>query len=111
LILLIAQRRRFVGAGILRFGVLQYLGRISYGTYVYHFALFFFFADWMKWLGMKVQKAPNETVASFFVAVVFTYVIAALSWHLVEGPILRLKNVLAPTPRINEGAKTALQPV
>lgn len=70
---------------------LRYLGRISYGTYVFHFMLIPFLPFFLSYLGIHV-KWPWDTRVSFVGSVAITYVMAAASWHFFESPILRLKH-------------------
>ncbi len=74
---------------ILSFGPIRYLGRISYGLYVYHY-----FAPWV------VAKVAPALGGDFILAstplllatyTVFTIVTSVLSWHLYEFPLNRLK--------------------
>ena len=67
--------------------VMTYLGRISYGLYVYHALL----KDWIYQYG--VARGVEWEAASFFVAAsAITVAVAALSWHLFERPLNELKN-------------------
>jgi peptidoglycan/LPS O-acetylase OafA/YrhL len=72
----------------LEFKPLVYLGKISYGIYVYHgfgpFLLLFIFGQF----GMEYHKTG---LLSFVLVTTFPFVIASLSWHLLELPINNLK--------------------
>jgi len=82
--------------GLLSLRPLRYVGRISYGIYVYHFLLDpYFHAIWAR-LGLRVSLDP---VAEGFLKTATSIVIAALSWHCFEKPILSLKDRWAPEPR------------
>jgi peptidoglycan/LPS O-acetylase OafA/YrhL len=65
---------------LLSLAPLAYLGRISYGLYVYH--SFVLAAVIREWGGSRVDK-----LLGFFI----TIAIAAISWHLFEKPINNLK--------------------
>jgi peptidoglycan/LPS O-acetylase OafA/YrhL len=65
-------------AGWLRHPALIYLGRISYGLYVFHMAALVVTPAW--WLPVRVTAAFGLTVAA-----------AVLSYHFLEQPFLRLK--------------------
>ena len=71
-------------------GLLKYLGKISYGLYVYHLAIIWFVSrirDWWPYSG--------EPVAKFLTALIafpLTVLIASLSYRLMEKPILDLKD-------------------
>ncbi len=72
---------------------LAYVGRISYGIYVVHPMVIA-----LLWRQSPTGPTPLVRVA----AVAASLLVAALSWHLYEGPINRLKDrfaSLAPKPR------------
>lgn len=61
---------------------LRYVGKISYGIYLYHWPIFM--------LGEKLKfHTPFHLYAAGLVAVIF--VVAALSYEFIEKPFLRLK--------------------
>jgi peptidoglycan/LPS O-acetylase OafA/YrhL len=70
----------------LRWGPLTYLGKISYGLYLYHYVILEFSAGqlrmWAPW-GMP----PGRQL----VTVLLCFLAASLSWVLIEQPILGLK--------------------
>jgi peptidoglycan/LPS O-acetylase OafA/YrhL len=74
-----------VAASISFMGVppLRYVGRISYGLYLYHWPIFMLGEKWK-------FHTPFHLYAVGLVALIF--VIAALSYEFVEKPILRLKD-------------------
>ncbi len=72
------------GAPLLERAPLRYLGRISYGLYLYH-ELGYAVAD---------RLGRKGTVVYLAIAVAATIVLAALSFHLFEQPLLRLKSRL-----------------
>lgn len=71
---------------VLKTGPLTYLGRISYGVYVYH--LFMPLVLW-KWLGLydSVRGVPG---LAFALLVASSVAVGSLSWHIVERPLSRL---------------------
>ncbi len=71
----------FIGLD-LRFGRLVYLGKISYGLYVYH-AVCIFLVDKVSFL--------NHAFISEGVALALTIALAAASYNLLEKPFLKLK--------------------
>ena len=91
-LLLAAVHRNQASAAVklLEWGPIAYFGRISYGFYLYHNLL----PRWI--IGGLAHKAglawkvplPVETTFSFVVALG----VAALSWKLIERPLLRLKD-------------------
>jgi peptidoglycan/LPS O-acetylase OafA/YrhL len=66
----------------------RYLGKISYGLYVYHFPIIWFVAR-MADLGIKEPYLKPLTAG---LALVATIVLASLSYYLLEHPILNLKD-------------------
>lgn len=93
-----------IGA-ILRFKPVLYLGRISYGIYVYHY----FAPAGVQWLaarfGVDATKPEPATIGAY---IVFSLALAIGSWHLLELPINRLKRHFAypasPAIRPSPGA-------
>jgi peptidoglycan/LPS O-acetylase OafA/YrhL len=76
----------FLGAPI-RSRSLEYLGRISYGLYVYHLACIF-----------VVQSLhPRTPAVRLGLDFALTVVVAAASYHFIEQPILRLKKRFEPS--------------
>lgn len=75
----------FIGR-LLEASVLTYLGKISYGMYVYHALL----QDWILRQGASMG-VPWRTDSFFVVAATTTIAVAALSWHFFERPINELK--------------------
>jgi len=74
---------------------LVYLGRISYGLYVFHAMLFYLvyntFKDEMTQLSKVLHLYEWRNSVSAAVALLFTIIIAMLSYHFFEQPFLRLK--------------------
>jgi peptidoglycan/LPS O-acetylase OafA/YrhL len=67
---------------------MTYLGRISYGLYVYHpFApgLLFYLSNVFGW------HYPSNTFLRFTLPTLATVLVASLSWHLFESPINNMK--------------------
>ena len=67
----------------LRWRPLAYLGTISYGLYLYHYPLF--------WWIDGYQILESQPFRMRVVKLGATLVVAVLSWHLIESPILRWK--------------------
>jgi peptidoglycan/LPS O-acetylase OafA/YrhL len=70
---------------ILEWPPLLYLGRISYGVFVYHYLVLEF--AFRLTPGLSVEVGPVR----FFWVSALTILAASLSWHAIEAPIARLK--------------------
>lgn len=87
----------FLGAKVPQWAhPLQYLGKISYGMYVFHFTI---------WIGLaaaatRVLHLPlGHVLPALYVAVLATTIaISACSYHFFEKPFLRLKERFAFIP-------------
>src|SRR6266851_1525840 len=94
-------------------GWLAYLGRISYGLYIFHsLILYFVFEKGGVWLTRVVRALhlPGSLRASIGTAVVLaaTFAIAHLSFQYFERPFLRLKERFTfVRAREEEGSRTA----
>jgi peptidoglycan/LPS O-acetylase OafA/YrhL len=75
---------------------LQYLGRISYGLYVYHYAVF--------WLTTEVIFPTIHPLPGALIALLMTVLIASISFHLFEKPITDLKDRWFPFKSIPKTA-------
>ena len=80
-------------ARVLSWPALRYLGRISYGVYVCHWLLDPYYVSIWKRLGLH---ATLGQVAEGGLKSATVVILAALSWHCFEKPILSLKDRLAP---------------
>ena len=81
---------------------MRYLGKISYGMYVYHYALIFFASRLQDYIPLAPDQAQLLTALIAFVA---TLAIASASYALLEKPILSLKDRFFATE-----SKSATQP-
>lgn len=91
------------GTRWLRWSPLRYLGTISYGVYVLHVFVGAAANDALDHFGVLIGM---DTVRPF-VKVAASLLVAALSWHLFESPILRFKRrfeVAAALPPHADGA-------
>jgi peptidoglycan/LPS O-acetylase OafA/YrhL len=82
----------------MRIAPLQYLGKISYGVYLLHPI-----AQWMilELIKKNFLHFHNDDPRWFAEVVALSLVLAALSWHFFESPLLQLKSRFsyAPKPR------------
>ena len=76
---------------VLDWSPLRYLGKISYGVYLYHYFMPRVIESLIKFLGFAQPGNPSAALLAFLL----TLLAAALSWHLVEKPISDLKNKLS----------------
>ncbi len=71
---------------------LQHMGKYSYGLYVFHHM---FEYAWRDWVGKKLLASGLHPIVgqTIFILLAFagTYLLARLSWLLIEQPFLRLK--------------------
>jgi peptidoglycan/LPS O-acetylase OafA/YrhL len=65
-----------------------YLGKISYGIYIFHFLVPLAFTEAARRFSFHYE---NSGFVNFIVTSVVTFGVAALSWHLFERPINGLK--------------------
>lgn len=63
---------------------LMYIGKISYGLYLYHFPIFWLIDSIADVLGISASIIP---ILQFLV----TFVVSILSWRLLESPLLKIK--------------------
>ena len=73
---------------------MKYLGKISYGMYVYHYALIFFASRLQDYIPLTPDQAQPLTALIAFGA---TLAMASASYALLEKPILNLKDKLFAT--------------
>jgi peptidoglycan/LPS O-acetylase OafA/YrhL len=78
---------------LLQWQPLRFIGRLSYGMYLYHEIL-------LPPLGpaLIVLKRHHLAVLYPFLAFALTLIVAYLSFRFIESPFLRLKHGLAPRP-------------
>jgi peptidoglycan/LPS O-acetylase OafA/YrhL len=77
---------------VLELKPLVYLGKISYGVYVYHLFMPMVLGSVLSYLRMPL---PKSEAYQFFLLVFATLVVAVPSWHLFEKPINNLKKGFA----------------
>jgi peptidoglycan/LPS O-acetylase OafA/YrhL len=100
---IVAEPGRGVAGRVLATRVLTYLGLISYGIYLYHFAVVKQLGDWISFPGPAVPRFLLHAL----LALVGATVLASLSYYVVERPALRLKRLVrAPVP-VERGEATA----
>ena len=97
-ILVINNRSIWVGKYLLGNRFLNYIGKISYGIYLYHYAYIgFFFAYVNGFLYNitiqypEINKIIHDHHVDYWIEVAIMIGIAAISYKLIEAPILNLK--------------------
>jgi peptidoglycan/LPS O-acetylase OafA/YrhL len=76
---------------LLRSNALTFIGRISYGLYLYHMPIY---------VQLDCQTAEHTTpLWKNFLAIGITVVVAVASFYLIESPILNLKKRFAAKPK------------
>ena len=77
----------------LELGWMKYLGKISYGLYVYHYVLIFFAGRIQDYIALSFDQIKFVSAVVAFPA---TILVAALSFKFIERPILGLKDKYFP---------------
>ncbi|MEO9531506.1 MAG: acyltransferase [Crocinitomicaceae bacterium] len=71
-----------------KYKTFNYLGKISYGLYMYHLVVMYLLFNWMNsWGAHGYWLVPIYLILSFGA----TVTIASCSYHLIEKPLLKLK--------------------
>lgn len=96
-----------IAGKIASFSPLRYVGRISYGIYLWHLPVL---AALMKAASMAGIKFLPAGAGQFFVATGATFVVASLSWHYFEKPIRDLKERFPYTGRASEAVPRGRKP-
>jgi peptidoglycan/LPS O-acetylase OafA/YrhL len=85
-----ASSKRDIGNRLLSWSPIAYLGKISYGLYLYHFVLIYAFRnhDGLNWIS---QRTGREGQLFFVVVAAASILSASVSWHFFERGINSLK--------------------
>ena len=84
---------------ILEWAPLRWMGRRSYGAYLWHYAALSFTAAMLGVNGALETAPVHDRLAATPITLVLTWLFAALSYVLVFKPSQRLKPLLTPRPR------------
>lgn len=101
---------QFRGSGLtgwLRWRPMQYLGKISYGTYLLHLPVAAAVSFVWRILGWR---SPGDSFLWLATAMALSIACASASWHLLERPVLRLRDRLAPVVRTQPGLEKERSP-
>jgi len=91
----------------LEFKPLVYLGKITYGIYIYHGFIPLLLLLIFRKFGVEYHKTG---LLNFILTSIVTLVIASLSWHLFEQPINSLKHHFTYSRRPSEDAYLGSSP-
>lgn len=72
--------------------ILRYIGRISYGIYVYHVAIIYIMGK----INPFDPDSPFHDVKLYLLELILIVVISSLSFYLLEKPIINMKDKLFP---------------
>lgn len=93
-------RNKFVLKGLLRTRLFMFIGKISYGVYLYHWFVSYLLLDYFNTMWSTIDFGyfgPLEIIkyhrylGSFIFFFVITIALASLSFYLIEKPLLKLK--------------------
>jgi peptidoglycan/LPS O-acetylase OafA/YrhL len=98
--------RGFVRRHVLSSRVLTYLGTISYGIYLWHFAVLIQLERW----GFRDVAASTGQWIWFVAGLAGGVLFATISWFVLEKPLLGLKGLVKPRPAPKPG-EAIVEPV
>jgi peptidoglycan/LPS O-acetylase OafA/YrhL len=101
---ILAEPGRGLVGRILASRVLAYLGLISFGIYLYHYAVVKQLDDWFG--GSVGGPAELQFVLHVVVATLGATALASLSYYVVERRALRLKRLVSPPVPVERGEAT-----
>jgi peptidoglycan/LPS O-acetylase OafA/YrhL len=81
-------------AFVLQLPVLRYVGRISYGLYVFHLLVGLIIKRWIPFLGLPL---PSNRFAMLLLLSLTSAAFASLSWSIYERPFNTLKHRFSDT--------------
>lgn len=90
---------------ILTWPPLAYIGKISYGLYLYHLPIFKLGREWLDWSGTLTMR-----IALGVLMMIAAFAVASLSWHFFESPINGLKRYWEYNPKDEPAPERPLAP-
>jgi len=81
---------------ILEHFIFRYIGRISYGLYVYHYPVLGLFIMLQPLYWDQAHQLMLGDIRVYFIILIITIIIASISFYLFEKPINNLKDRLFP---------------
>lgn len=75
--------------------IMTYIGKISYGIYLYHYFLSKFFGLFFDKFHVKNIFTDMNVFLRFIIYFIITILIASASWYLIESPLNKLKKKFA----------------
>jgi peptidoglycan/LPS O-acetylase OafA/YrhL len=81
--------------------ILQYLGRISYGFYMFHVMCIVFTIHFLdKYIGLDNDINTSQHLLLYGISFLLTVAVSSLSYHIFEKAFIRLKDKYAqPNPK------------
>ncbi len=80
---------KFIGKWILEHDMVTFTGKISYGLYVYHLFVIGFFWNY---LALEYKIHSENKYATWLIYFLIAYLLAILSYYIIEKPINKLKD-------------------
>ncbi len=77
------------GNSIFDSSIMKYIGKISYGLYLYHFIIYIFIASFFYHYNIVL-----DPIVFFLIKISATFLVASVSWHFIEKPLLSLKSAI-----------------
>ena len=81
-------------SSVLNMRWLRYIGKISYGIYLYHMIIHVMTSNILRPI-VNLFPTDWQTTSSNILQIIITFIVATLSWVIIEQPINRLKDRFA----------------
>lgn len=86
------QKEIFLFSGLLKNRLIVYLGKISYGLYLFHVGVFFITSQMLfKYFGYTGQELSENYLVVLTISFAITFSIASISHFILEKPFLNIK--------------------